>query len=298
MPGVTNGPGVKGLGKWHEQDQPDFVTHYLHTLAARSMGVTALGDPISLRLVVMCHPAPGAEAFDPDPLVTNRWGVQIVAPDRPGYGASERGESPGETLDTWGDDLHEYLRWMSANVESVSLVDYSTIGMIGWGSGCLYACRFAQRHPGLVDRLALVDPPSVASATQPDELMASGPCDDVDPGLKHRWARALEQAQLQGDAGLAADRNAIDNGISMLDLRHVEAQTLLVFGDSDAERGTASWYHRQLHHSRGLRVRGGSPLIFAAWSQILQHVASKASELSIGPRARGRSTPVGLDEPR
>ncbi len=106
------------------------------------------------------------------------------------------------------------------------------------------------------------------------------------------------RADPDGEAGLAAGRNAIENGINMLDLRHVEAQTLLVFGDSEAERGTASWYHRQLRHNRGLRVRGGSPLIFAAWSQILQHVAPKASELSIGPRARGRSTRVGLDEPR
>jgi pimeloyl-ACP methyl ester carboxylesterase len=57
--------------------------------SGRGIGVSAIGDALSGRLVVFFHPTPGAGVFDPNPLVTNRWGVHLVMLDRPGMGASD-----------------------------------------------------------------------------------------------------------------------------------------------------------------------------------------------------------------
>src|SRR5919106_868863 len=40
------------------------------------------------RVVVLCHSAPGAGIFDPDPVQTRARNVRLLSVDRPGYGGS------------------------------------------------------------------------------------------------------------------------------------------------------------------------------------------------------------------
>ena len=64
------------------------MTHHIVELRdGRHVGVTGLGDPEADRLVLMCHPSPGAGGFDPDPPATSTAGVRIITLDRPGYGS-------------------------------------------------------------------------------------------------------------------------------------------------------------------------------------------------------------------
>lgn len=57
------------------------------------------GDP-----VVFCHAAPGAGNFDPYPQESAAHGITLLAPDRPGYGASdpiqEEWATPGAAAET------------------------------------------------------------------------------------------------------------------------------------------------------------------------------------------------------
>ncbi|WKK72245.1 hypothetical protein Q0F99_04400 [Rathayibacter oskolensis] len=50
------------------------ANHRFELRSGRGIGVSAAGDPIADRLVVFCHPTPGAGGFDPDPLVTGPGG--------------------------------------------------------------------------------------------------------------------------------------------------------------------------------------------------------------------------------
>ncbi len=241
------------------------------------MGITGLGDPLSRRLVVICHAAPGAGAFDPDPLVTNEWGVRIVAPDRPGYGSSDPLDPGDDPVATWVADMSDYLSWVGLNAGSAS-IHSTSFGVIGWGAGSLFAVAFAAWHPELVDRLVLVEPPA-GGCPVPDGVMGSGPGRQVrhrpgSEGLADRWAYALEESQRQGTIGLDTDRLAAEGGMDPEAVACIDAETLLVCDDTDESLAAGRWYHRRLGSSRGLRVpRSEGAAIVAAWPRILAHVA-------------------------
>lgn len=121
------------------------------------MGTSAAGDPIARRLVLLCHPTPGAGGFDPDPRITGAWGVHLLTVDRPGYGVSEPVTDPADASVTrWADDLDEYVGSAEEMAEETQRVDFGAVGVVGWGSGGATALAFAARHPDRVDRVTVV----------------------------------------------------------------------------------------------------------------------------------------------
>lgn len=70
--------------------------------------------------------------------------VQVIAPTRPGYGASD--PDPNRTLDTWADDC-------------VALADHLSLGsfaVVGFSGGGPFALRVAERLPNRVTTVGLV----------------------------------------------------------------------------------------------------------------------------------------------
>lgn len=129
--------------------------------SGRSLGLSAFGDPVARRLVVLCHPTPGAGGFDPDPLITGPWGVHLLQLDRPGYGiSSPLTEGEEVSVEARADDLAEYLDRSESAARSTQRVDFGAVGVVGWGSGGAVALSLAARHPDLVDRLTIVSTPS------------------------------------------------------------------------------------------------------------------------------------------
>ncbi|ROQ37319.1 pimeloyl-ACP methyl ester carboxylesterase [Frondihabitans sp. PhB188] len=121
------------------------------------MGTSAAGDPIARRLVLLCHPTPGAGGFDPDPRITGPWGVHLLTLDRPGYGVSEPVTDPADaSIARWADDLDEYVSSAEQMAEETQRVDFGAVGLVGWGSGGATALAFAARHPDRVDRVTIV----------------------------------------------------------------------------------------------------------------------------------------------
>ena len=268
------------------------MANHLFTLASgRTVGVSAAGDPVSNRLVVFCHPTPGAGGFDPDPSVTERSGVHLLMLDRPGYGASEPlrpGEPP--TIERQADDLAEYLRAAVSTARSQSGVDFGSAGAIGWGTGGMVALALAARHPDLIDRVATVATASpVGLAFDPDVqerlpfTLASLGIDERDrvlerAGLRNRLARMLDDGSEQGLAGAKADFTAIRDGDWTRRLRRITATSLLVYGDDDPSAFVEDgrWYRRRMPRSRTrvVRVAGAGRLaLVSEWRRILRQVA-------------------------
>jgi pimeloyl-ACP methyl ester carboxylesterase len=147
----------------------------------RRIGITAFGDPVADRLVLFCHPAPGASGFDPDPAVTSSWGVHVVSVDRPGYGSSDAlADARQPTIGRWADDLAEYIEVVIEQARETGVAPMRRIGVVGWSAGGRVALALAARHPGLVDRVAVVATPA------PDRFVQWVP-----PDLARRTAELL-----------------------------------------------------------------------------------------------------------
>ncbi|MGT2425862.1 alpha/beta fold hydrolase [Amnibacterium kyonggiense] len=127
----------------------------------RRLGLTTFGDPVAERIVVLCHPAPGAGGFDPAPAVTSAWGVHVVSVDRPGYGSSTPlPDDLRPTIGRWADDLAEYVEFVIEQAREAGYTPLHRIGVVGWSAGGRVALALAARHPGLVDRVAVVATPA------------------------------------------------------------------------------------------------------------------------------------------
>ena len=131
----------------------------------RRIGISAFGDPVAERIVLFCHPAPGAGGFDPDPAVTSSWGVHVLSVDRPGYGSStpladERRPSIGR----WADDLAEYIEFVIEQARETGSTPLHKVGVVGWSAGGRVALAVAAKHPGLIDRVAVVATPAPDAA--------------------------------------------------------------------------------------------------------------------------------------
>jgi pimeloyl-ACP methyl ester carboxylesterase len=183
----------------------------------RSLGLTAFGDPAVERVVVLCHPAPGASGFDPDPAVTSSWGVHVVSVDRPGYGSSTPlPDFQRPVIGRWADDLAEYLELIHEQARETGRAPLHKLGAVGWGAGGHVALALAARHPGLIDRVAVVATPAPDSEIRwvPPELSAltaelsSTPL----PDAKRRLRAALEARVAPGgpDRRLLARGDADD----------------------------------------------------------------------------------------
>ena len=119
------------------------MSHQSITLTdGRALAWVAFG-PVDGRPVVYCHgfPSAGAEAAFVEE-AAHAAGACMLAPDRPGYGRSDR--APGRTLTGWVDD-------------AVALLDHIEIDaapVIGFSGGGPYALACAARCPGRFPRVA------------------------------------------------------------------------------------------------------------------------------------------------
>jgi pimeloyl-ACP methyl ester carboxylesterase len=262
----------------------------------RRIGLFAAGDPGSPRLVVVCHPSPGSATLDPDPTVTDKWGVHLVALDRPGYGTSDL-LPPGvpHRIADRADDVTGYLERAERSAADATRTDLGTIGVVGWGTGALVAAAIAASRPELVDRLALIGPPAPRTAAKlarrafiADPSLAALHLDRDDPdfarhlGLSNRVERMIGDAFTQGRAGVEADRLLMADESWISDLKRITADTRIWLGarDPSVDEDDVRWWGRRVQGAKAVHVRDTGPLTIAsAWRHVLAHVAPKEGSL-------------------
>ncbi len=265
------------------------MAHHLTTLpSGDTVGFSAAGDPMAERLVLFCLPTPGAGLFDPDPIVTNTWGVHLVSIDRPGYGSTPLGLHGGVTIQDRADDLAAFLTASRESAQSSGATVFGPVGIVGWGTGGMVALSMAARHPHLVDRVATFQTaaphgftfdPSM-QARPPFGLPALGiPSDDAlleRPGLRNRLQRMLDDAAEQGDHGTEQDRAALADKSWSRELGAIRAEVRLIYADdmTYVDRNDGHWYRNRIPSARVVGVSSGGALaLVTEWDRILAHVA-------------------------
>ncbi len=100
----------------------------------RTMAYAEWGDPAG-RVVLGCHGSPSSrlEHHVDDPAAYRRWGVRLVVPDRPGFGASD--PQPGRRVTDWTDDVAQLLD--SLGVDRLAALSLS--GGAAYALACAYA---------------------------------------------------------------------------------------------------------------------------------------------------------------
>lgn len=279
--------------------------------SGRHVAVHRLAEGNGRRTIVLCHAAPGAGNFDPDPAATTKRQVTLIASDRPGYGASEP-----VTADEWAsvataaDDLAEVLQQLQVG----------PVGVAGWSAGGRVALALAARRPDLVERVVILATPApdeevswipaelkqglealrdlppaevhrsleaqLAQQIPPDApretLLASlgqSPADEEAltlPGAADRLADMLQAAFAQGTTGLAADIAGYCLRPWGFQPAEVQAKTLCLYGSRDPVAGSrhGTWWQKNLPQARLEMVPGaGHLLILSMWSRVLSFLA-------------------------
>jgi pimeloyl-ACP methyl ester carboxylesterase len=264
------------------------------------------------RTVVLCHPAPGAGGFDPDPAQTAAREVTLLAPDRAGYGGST--PLPG---DAWSDvDVHA--------ADLVELLDTlapaGPVGLAGWGAGGRVALAAAALRPDAVDRVVVFGAaaPDDAVPWHPDELRAAlatlpggvgpdaaaaalapvllppvtgaGPLaflggTEPDDDLLDSVAGARDRLAAMGAAAFAQGTTGYVAEVAGYTLRpwgfepgEVKAKTLLTYGSRDrvAANRHATWWQRNLPQARVEMAPGrGRLTVLGLWKRALSHLTPK-----------------------
>jgi pimeloyl-ACP methyl ester carboxylesterase len=255
------------------------MTHHVVELRdGRHVGVTGLGDPKAARLVLLCHPSPGAGGFDPDPPATSTSGVRIITLDRPGYGSSDLGPDDDSPVDAWLDDVDEYLESIERMARTIADTDFGPVGVVGWGLGAIYATGLAARHPEMIDRLALVEPTGATRARQDAaraEQMIDARLDDPDAlddfaGAADRLELMLESAR-HGAGGEQFDRRAVVDKDWENTMRSVTARTVTL----SSRESDAKWYLGRVHKARQFGTwSNAATTIVEAWPVVLRFLTA------------------------
>jgi pimeloyl-ACP methyl ester carboxylesterase len=265
----------------------------------RRLAMHRMAEGTNGRTVVLCPPAPGSGAFDPDPEATWSRGVTLLSPDRAGYGSSDPRPAGAGGIAAAADDL----------AEALDQLGIGAVGLAGWSAGGLVALALAVRRPDLVDRLVVIATPAPEEevAWMPAALRAASavPVSD-DPGVwvgllsragpggsgadgpdvaaldsadvRLRLKGMLHEAFRQGEAGLAADLAAI-RGPWGIEPGRVAAKTLLLYGAKDPIAGPrhGKWYQPRLQNARYEQSPGtGHLVVLPTWRRALAHLAPGA----------------------
>lgn len=259
------------------------------------------------RVIVFCHPAPGAGLFDPDPVRTRAHGVALVAVDRPGYGGSDPVRTGRwATVASAVDDLEAVL----------DAFDVSQVGVVGWSAGGRVALALAARRPELVDRVAVIATPApddevrwvprdvrealeplrrlppeqaqkalekrfgdVGLADDPLDWLGAGPAETAAfevPGARERLHALLAEAFVQGGVGLASDVAGQMLRPWGFEPEDVRAKTLLLYGSCDvvASPRHGAWWEGRLPRAELETCPGaGHLLVVPMWERVLKHLA-------------------------
>ena len=269
--------------------------------------------------VVLCHSAPGAGCFDPDPAVTRARNVRLLSIDRPGYGGSSPvAAGTWSTVAAAADELATVLDGLSVG----------RVGVAGWSAGGRVALALAARRPDLVDRVAVIAtpapdgevpwiegeqrtelerlsglPPDLALAGLEERLgslvpedplspealwlLGAGPADEAalqTPGARHRLGEMLRAAFVQGAHGLAADIAAYCLRPWGFEPEDVHAETLLLYGSHDplADPRHGRWWESRLPDARLEVVPGaGHLVVIPMWARVLAHLAPDRAPLRL-----------------
>lgn len=270
------------------------MTHRIVTLeSGRQLGVSAVGDPFSCRLVLLCHPTPGAGGFDPNPAITASRGVHLIVFDRPRHIACrDRSDDRPYPVECSADDLAEILEERRRKVAERSGKEFGPVGVIGWGAGGAVALSLAARHPDLVDRVVVVNTPRPrhSGAAFRERARARGESGQQPSlmgaykksGIQGWLGQMLAEAQLREPEAVGTNyRMLADRGWAR-DLGRIRASVLFVYGDAahDASARDGHWYQWRVRGSRVVRVPGeGALTIINRWCRILAHVAPQHDAL-------------------
>lgn len=296
-----------------ERGRP-YVTNSTDIVAlasGRPVAVHRLSEGTSGRTVVLCHAAPGAGTFDPDPEQTHRRDVTLIAIDRPGYGRSTPiAPDNWATVASAADDIAEVLSHMAD----------APVGVAGWSAGGRVALALAARHPELVDRVAVIATPApneeepwipeeqrvaldmladvapaevraimlaqfaplVPEGGDASEAMGLLGASDADrgvldrPGVRERLANMLAAAFAQGATGLVDDVAGYTLQPWGFDCDGVRAKVLLQFGADDPIAASAHgrWWQSQLPSARlEITPNVGHLVVVPQWGRTLAHLA-------------------------
>ena len=111
------------------------------------------------KTIVMLHPMPFSGLFYDTTTQHLSKNHTVISPDYPGYGASDR--IAELSIEKWADCMAETLDVF--DLEHPAEV-------VGFHTGCLVGTELSLRHPGLVNRLVLIDAPYFNAADRADML--------------------------------------------------------------------------------------------------------------------------------
>lgn len=234
------------------------------------LGISGHGEPLSTRVAVLCHSAPGTGAIDPDPVASTASGLRIIGVDRPGYGASDRYDGEPD-VDAWVTDVRDYLSRLDPISRRSAGVDIEVCGVVGVGYGAFFAAALAAAHPGC-PRLVVLDPPVPPLRSEAlDDPVLHG-LGSVDPmtGAADRQQAALDEADSDG---AAADHLVLADVGWAHRVRSARVTTDLVGVPDDP--GTA-WWRRHLHRPAAHDLAaGGLPGLAEGWRIALAALAAE-----------------------
>jgi pimeloyl-ACP methyl ester carboxylesterase len=245
------------------------MTHLaFETESGRTLGITGIGEPMSTRVAVLCHAAPGAGSIDPDPVVSSRSGLRIIGIDRPGYGASDRYDGEPD-VGQWVDDVADYLARLDPTSERSAGVEIELVGVIGIGYGAFFAAALAASAAVRLPRLVVLQPSA--------PLYRSDALDDPslrDPEGVDPLTGLLDRVDVAPDAdsyGATADHLVLADAGWAHRVRAARVATDLIGVADDA----TAWWRRHLHRPKLHELaEGGLPGLSAGWSIALEVLAA------------------------